>query len=106
MRSDSVTVREGNVPYTTSALQLERSGAASRDWLPLLWSPGRAASHPRPVHDGRVAANAKGTRFGRKPKLTDYQRDEVLKRREPAESCRSIGKTMGVHHATSAGLGA
>jgi transposase len=43
---------------------------------------------------------------GRKPKLTAYQRDEALKRLEPAESCRSIGKTMGVHHATSAGLGA
>jgi hypothetical protein len=38
--------------------------------------------------------------------LTAYQRDEALKRLEPAESCRSIGKTMGVHHATSAGLGA
>jgi DNA invertase Pin-like site-specific DNA recombinase len=58
------------------------------------------------ANEGRVAAKAKGTRFGRKPKLTDYQQAEALKRLEAGESCRAIGKTMGVHHATIARLGA
>jgi DNA invertase Pin-like site-specific DNA recombinase len=56
------------------------------------------------ANEGRVAAKAKGTRFGRKPKLTDYQRDEALKRLEAGESCRAIGRTMGVHHTTVARL--
>jgi DNA invertase Pin-like site-specific DNA recombinase len=55
---------------------------------------------------GRQVAKAKGTRFGRKPKLSDFQRDEALKRLAAGESCRAIGKTMGVHHATIARLGA
>jgi hypothetical protein len=42
----------------------------------------------------------------RKPRLLDYQRDEALKRLEAGEGCQSIGKTMGVHHATIARLGA
>lgn len=32
------------------------------------------------ANDGRTAAKAKGTRFGRKPKLTDHQQTEALKR--------------------------
>jgi DNA invertase Pin-like site-specific DNA recombinase len=55
---------------------------------------------------GRVVAIAKGVRFGPKPKLTDHQRDEALKRLEAGESCRSIAKTMAVHHATIARLAA
>ncbi len=30
------------------------------------------------ANDGRVAAEAKGTRFGRKPKLTDHQQSEAV----------------------------
>jgi DNA invertase Pin-like site-specific DNA recombinase len=55
---------------------------------------------------GRQIAIAKGVRFGPKPKLTDFQRAEALKRLEAGESCRAIGKSMGVHHATIARLGA
>ena len=54
---------------------------------------------------GRAIAKADGVRFGRKPKLTDYQRDEALKRLAAGESCRAVGKSMGVHHATIARLG-
>jgi len=32
------------------------------------------------ANDGRTAAKAKGTRFGRKPKLTAHQQAEALKR--------------------------
>src|SRR5262245_25265534 len=56
------------------------------------------------ANDGRKAAKAKGTRFGRKPKLSDHQRGEALKRLDAGESCRTIANTMGVHHATIARL--
>lgn len=56
------------------------------------------------ANDGRTAAKARGTRFGRKPKLTDHQQAEALKRLAAGESCRSIAKTMAVHHATVARL--
>jgi DNA invertase Pin-like site-specific DNA recombinase len=53
---------------------------------------------------GRQVAKAKGVRFGPKPKFTDFQRDEALKRLAAGESCRTVGKSMGVHHATIARL--
>ena len=56
------------------------------------------------ANDGRSAAKAKGTRFGRKPKLNGDQRSEALKRLDAGESCRAIGRIMGVHHATIARL--
>jgi len=58
------------------------------------------------ANDGRSAAKAKGTRFGRKPKLTDHQQAEALKRLAAGESCRAIAKTFDVHHATIARLAA
>src|SRR5262247_2506577 len=54
--------------------------------------------------DDRTAAKAKGTRFGRKPKLTAHQQAEALKRLAAGESCGSIARTMAVHHATVARL--
>ena len=56
------------------------------------------------ANDGRVSARKRGVRFGRKPKLSDHQQAEALKRLAAGESCRAIGKTMGVHHATIARL--
>jgi DNA invertase Pin-like site-specific DNA recombinase len=38
------------------------------------------------ANDGRTAAKAKGMRFGRKPKLTERQQAEALKRLEPAKA--------------------
>jgi DNA invertase Pin-like site-specific DNA recombinase len=52
------------------------------------------------ANDGRKAAKANGVRFGRKPKLTEHQQSEALKRLAAGESCRAIAKTFGVHHAT------
>ena len=49
---------------------------------------------------GRVEARKRGAKFGRKPKLSEHQHAEALKRLAAGESCRQIGKTLGVHHAT------
>ncbi|MEM7069253.1 MAG: recombinase family protein [Pseudomonadota bacterium] len=55
--------------------------------------------------DGRRAAQANGVKFGRKPKLTDHQRQVVLERLAKGDSCRAIGKDMGVHHTTISRVG-
>ena len=58
------------------------------------------------ANDGRRAAKTKGVRFGRKPKLTAHQQAEALKCLDAGESCRSIAKSMAVHHATISKLAA
>jgi DNA invertase Pin-like site-specific DNA recombinase len=55
------------------------------------------------ANDGRAVAKAKGVRFGRKPKLSEHQREEARRRIEAGESARSIAKFLGVHHATVLG---
>jgi len=52
---------------------------------------------------GMAAAKAKGIRLGRKPKLTEHQRQEARRRLEAGESARMIAKSFGVHHATVLG---
>jgi DNA invertase Pin-like site-specific DNA recombinase len=37
-----------------------------------------------------------GVRFGRKPKLSEYQRSEALKRRNNGETLSTIAKSYGV----------
>jgi hypothetical protein len=44
----------------------------------------------------RRRAMAAGVRFGRKPKLSDYQRAEALKRRAAGETLTSIAKSYAV----------
>ena len=46
--------------------------------------------------DGRKRAMAKGVKFGRKPKLSDYQRQEALKRRDAGETLASIAKSYAI----------
>ena len=58
----------------------------------------------RRASEGRIAAVKRGIRLGRKFKLSDHQQAEALKRLAKGESCRSIAKTMGCHHATVARL--
>jgi DNA invertase Pin-like site-specific DNA recombinase len=48
----------------------------------------------------RRRARARGTKFGRKPKLTDHQQREARQRLEAGDSARSIAKFLGVHHTT------
>jgi DNA invertase Pin-like site-specific DNA recombinase len=47
--------------------------------------------------DGRKRAMAAGLKFGRPPKLSDYQRQEALKRRANGETLAAIAKSYGVN---------
>jgi DNA invertase Pin-like site-specific DNA recombinase len=46
--------------------------------------------------DGRKRAMAAGVKFGRKRKLSDYQRAEAVKRRKAGETLAAIAKSYGV----------
>ncbi|MGY2907030.1 hypothetical protein [Bradyrhizobium sp. URHC0002] len=46
--------------------------------------------------DGRKRAMVRGVKFGRKPKLLDYQRKEALKRRAAGETLAEIAKYYAV----------
>ncbi len=46
--------------------------------------------------EGRKRAMAKGVKFGRKRKLSDYQRAEAVKRRAAGETLAAIAKSYGV----------
>ena len=46
--------------------------------------------------DGRKRAMANGVKFGRKPKLSDYQRAEAIRRRAAGETLASIAKSYAV----------
>jgi DNA invertase Pin-like site-specific DNA recombinase len=46
--------------------------------------------------DGRKRAMAAGVKFGRKRKLSDYQRAEAIKRRKAGETLTAIAKSYGV----------
>ena len=48
--------------------------------------------------EGRKRAQARGVRFGRKPALTPYQRQEALQRRAQGEPLVEIARTFGVSH--------
>jgi DNA invertase Pin-like site-specific DNA recombinase len=46
--------------------------------------------------EGRKRAQANGVKFGRKPKLSDFQRKEALKRRAAGETLAEIAKSYAV----------
>ena len=46
--------------------------------------------------EGRERAMAAGVKFGRKPKLSDFQRKEALKRRAAGETLAEIAKSYAV----------
>jgi DNA invertase Pin-like site-specific DNA recombinase len=50
--------------------------------------------------DGRARAQARGVRFGRKPKLTKHQIAEALARRDNGEPLTEIGRSYNVSHST------
>jgi DNA invertase Pin-like site-specific DNA recombinase len=56
---------------------------------------------------GRADAKAKGVRFGRKPKLSQHQKREAMKRRDKdGETLRSIARSYNVSAATISRLAA
>jgi DNA invertase Pin-like site-specific DNA recombinase len=50
--------------------------------------------------DGRKRAMDRGVRFGRKPKLSQFQIAEALSRRANGEALTDIGRSYGVSHST------
>jgi DNA invertase Pin-like site-specific DNA recombinase len=50
--------------------------------------------------EGRERAKARGVKLGRKPKLTDHQKREAIKRREQGETLADIGRSYNVSPAT------
>ena len=54
----------------------------------------------RRANEGREAAKVKGVKFGRKPKLTEHQRQVAIDRMSKGENARAIAKDFGVAHTT------
>lgn len=54
----------------------------------------------RRANEGRTIARKKGVKFGRKPKLTEHQRQRALERLADGATAREIGRDMGVSHST------
>jgi DNA invertase Pin-like site-specific DNA recombinase len=50
--------------------------------------------------EGRKRAQARGIKFGRKPKLTKHQIAEALQRRSNGEPLTEIGRSYNVSHST------
>jgi DNA invertase Pin-like site-specific DNA recombinase len=67
--------------------------------VPVRDGRGRARTH----HQARARRQGGGPEprhaHGRKPKLTDYQQAEALKRLMAGEICRAVAKSYRVHHA-------
>jgi DNA invertase Pin-like site-specific DNA recombinase len=56
--------------------------------------------------EGRKRAQARGVKFGRKPKLTAHQRQEALARRVAGEALVDIARSYAVSHSTISRLDA
>ena len=50
--------------------------------------------------EGRQRAKLRGVKFGRKPSLTEFQRQEAIARREAGETLMDIARGMNVSHST------
>jgi DNA invertase Pin-like site-specific DNA recombinase len=50
--------------------------------------------------EGRARAKANGQSLGRKPKLTQHQRSEAIRRRDAGEALGSIARSYNVSHST------
>jgi DNA invertase Pin-like site-specific DNA recombinase len=50
--------------------------------------------------EGRARAKLRGVRFGRKPALTQFQREEAIARRANGETLTDIARSMNVSHST------
>lgn len=50
--------------------------------------------------EGRQRAKLRGVRFGRKPSLTGFQREEAIARRANGETLMDIARSMNVSHST------
>jgi len=57
------------------------------------------------TNEGRVRAQARGVKFGRKPALTKHQREEALARVARGETLMEIARSYNVSHMTISRLG-
>jgi len=64
----------------------------------------RGCDHGGP-EDGRKRAMARGVKFGRKLKLSQYQREEAIRRRAVGETLTAIAASDGVHVSMISRLG-
>jgi DNA invertase Pin-like site-specific DNA recombinase len=57
---------------------------------------------PRPrTSEGRARAKARGVKLGRKPKLSEHQKREAIRRRDRnGEPVREIARSYNVSHST------
>jgi DNA invertase Pin-like site-specific DNA recombinase len=103
--------------------QISRAGAAFRSLGDPLWDTSNAqgrllatllagiAEFERELirertEDGRKRALARGVKFGRKLKLSQYQREEAIRRRAAGETLTAIAASYGVHVSMISRLGA
>jgi hypothetical protein len=71
-----------------------KPGAVALRFIPASGAPGRAIAI---ALRGRACAVANGVRLGRKPKLTDHQKREAIKRRDHGEeTLAEIGRSYNV----------
>jgi Helix-turn-helix domain of resolvase len=52
-----------------------------------------------PIHP-RTVEHARAVKLGRKPKLTDHQKREAIRRRIDGETVRDIARSYNVSHST------
>ena len=85
--------------------KLDRLGRSTRELLDLIDRIGKAGAVFRSLGDplwdtstpqGSKRAMANGVKFGRKPKLSPYQRAEAIKRRAAGETLKSIARSYAV----------
>ena len=57
------------------------------------------------AEEGRKIAREKNVQFGRKPKLSEHQKDKARQRLAAGEATREIAKDFGVSHPTISRLG-
>jgi DNA invertase Pin-like site-specific DNA recombinase len=72
---------------------------------------GRLAEFEReliraPTSEGRERPKARGVKLGRRPKLTQHQQREAIRRRDAGEPVREIARTFNVSHSTLSRLAA
>jgi DNA-binding NarL/FixJ family response regulator len=75
------------------------------DFNSITWIGGRSIEVKRElilsrISEGRKRARQNGIKFGRKPKLTSYQRQEALERLAQGESQSTIARSFNVDRAT------
>jgi DNA invertase Pin-like site-specific DNA recombinase len=81
--------------------RLDRLARSTRDLLNTLATiTGRKAGF-KSIGDGRERAKARGVKLGRKPKLTEHQKREAIRRRDrDGEPVREIARSYTVSHST------